>query len=229
MAGQESTTPPTSSTPGPVTTAVPTTSPTSPATQVPRAAVPTATAPTAKPRVPSGREPPKPSSKELKEQKKREKAERRQQAKNDSASTPQRPQKPQQQKKEPQNKGKGGRSASGGLGQESGIVKTIYSHQPSPKPSGTKDQDTKREVKDKDLVGLLKDLENEQNEKKKKVVFGLCNAHPDVHPAILTLGVQMNQFTLVGSTARCLGFMLGMKRVRSFMRHHSCIHRSVFV
>ncbi|PWW79408.1 nagb/rpia/CoA transferase-like protein [Tuber magnatum] len=59
----------------------------------------------------------------------------------------------------------------------------------------------------------MRELEIEQHEKKKKPAFGINNAHPDVHPAILTLGVQMNQFILVGSSARCLGFMLAMKRL----------------
>jgi len=63
------------------------------------------------------------------------------------------------------------------------------------------------------LVGLLKDLESERDEKKKKPVFGIDNAHPDVHPAILTLGMQINKHVIVGSSARCMGFLLAIKRV----------------
>ncbi|KAG0644100.1 hypothetical protein HOY80DRAFT_997213 [Tuber brumale] len=156
-------------------------------------------------------EPGKLSAKELKEKKKREKSERRQQAKSDAPATPQRPQKPQPPKKEVQGKGKKGAQPT--VAHDSGIVKTIYSQQPSKAPAGGKEQEAALGTRDKDLLGLMKELEIEQHEKKKKPVFGINNAHPDVHTAILTLGVQMNQFILVGSSARCLGFMLAMKRL----------------
>ncbi|KAG0127073.1 hypothetical protein HOY82DRAFT_614045 [Tuber indicum] len=156
-------------------------------------------------------EPGKLSAKELKEKRKREKADRRQQAKSNTPATPQRPQKPQPPKKEVQGKGKKGVQPT--VAHDSGIVKTIYSQQPSKIPAGGREQETVLGTRDKDLLGLMKELEIEQHEKKKKPVFGINNAHPDVHPAILTLGVQMNQFILVGSSARCLGFMLAMKRL----------------
>ncbi|RPA98101.1 nagb/rpia/CoA transferase-like protein [Choiromyces venosus 120613-1] len=156
-------------------------------------------------------EPGKLSAKELKEKKKREKAERRQQAKSDTPATPQRPQKLQPPKKEAQGKGKKGVQST--AVHDSGIVKTIYSQQPSKAPAGGREQEAIIGTRDKDLPSLMKELEIEQHEKKKKPVFGINNAHPDVHPAILTLGVQMNQFLVVGSSARCLGFMLAMKRL----------------
>jgi len=151
------------------------------------------------------------SAKELKEKKKREKAERRQQAKSDAPATPQRPPKPQPPKKEAQGKGKKGAQPT--AAHDSGIVKTIYSQQSSKVLAGGKVPEAALGARDKDLPSLMKELEIEQHEKKKKPLFGVGSAHPDVHPAILTLGVQMNQFILVGSSARCLGFMLAMKRV----------------
>jgi len=151
------------------------------------------------------------SAKELKERKKRERAERRQQAKSDAPATPQRPPKPQPPKKEAQGKGKKGVQPT--AAHDSGIVKTIYSQQSSKVLAGGRVPEAALRAGDKDLPGLMKELEIEQHEKKKKPLFGINNAHPDVHPAILTLGVQMNQFILVGSSARCLGFMLAMKRV----------------
>ena len=151
------------------------------------------------------------SAKELKEKKKRDKAERRQQAKSDTPATPQRPPKPQPPKKEAQGKGKKGAQPT--AAHDFGIVKTIYSQQSSKVLAGGKVPEAALGARDKDLPGLIKELEIEQHEKAKKPLFGINNAHPDVHPAILTLGVQMNQFILVGSSARCLGFMLAMKRV----------------
>lgn len=63
------------------------------------------------------------------------------------------------------------------------------------------------------LFRQLKELEAKQVEKQKAPVPGIENAHPDIHPAILTLGVQINQRLISGATARCVGFLLAIKRV----------------
>lgn len=73
--------------------------------------------------------------------------------------------------------------------------------------------ETPAEPRDMGLVGILKDIESEQNGKKKNRIFGIENAHPDVHPAILTLGIQINKNVIVGSSARCLAFLVAIKRV----------------
>lgn len=151
------------------------------------------------------------SPKELKEKKKAEKAARRAQTK---VVPPQavvkQQQAQQQQKKQPQ----------GGKKGAEGVVKTIYvSGQEKP---GAKGNEVVKEVvaeictdsaKDRGLVGLLRDLEHGQTGKKKLPVFGIDKAHPDVHAAILTLGMQINKRVIAGSSARCLGFLLAIKRV----------------
>lgn len=101
-----------------------------------------------------------------------------------------------------------------------GIVKTIYPTGPAPVVVEEVEVVVER-LRDNGLVGLLKDLAVEQQDKKKTTVFGIGNAHPNVHPAILTLGMQINQYVLAGSTARCLGFLLAMKRVCSVIFYHS--------
>lgn len=99
-------------------------------------------------------------------------------------------------------------------------MKTIYPTNPS--AIVVKEVEVVVETgRDNGLVGLLKNLAVEQQDKKKAAVFGIGNAHPDVHPAILTLGMQINQYVLAGSAARCLGFLLAMKRVSSVMHNHS--------
>ena len=107
----------------------------------------------------------------------------------------------------------------GGKKGAEGIVKTIYVTG-NEKP-GAKGKEVIKEIvevctdsaKDRGLVGLLRDLEHDQAEKKKMPQFGIDNAHPDVHAAILTLGMQINKRVVAGSTARCLGFLLAIKRV----------------
>lgn len=144
--------------------------------------------------------------KELKEKKKAEKAARRAESK---ASAPTPVPAKQQQKKQQQ----------GGKKGAEGIVKTIYVTG-NEKP-GAKGKEAIKEIvevctdsaKDRGLVGLLRDLEHDQAEKKKIAQFGIENAHPDVHAAILTLGMQINKRVVAGSTARCLGFLLAIKRV----------------
>ncbi|KAI5837060.1 hypothetical protein DFP73DRAFT_620508 [Morchella snyderi] len=156
--------------------------------------------------------------KELKEKKKAEKAARRAETKGTSGAPPsvQAGHKP----KEASVSTKGGAKTTvqqpvAGSG---GIVKTIYvtSGGSGNQPAKTIAKEVEvivEPAKDRGLVGLLRDLSVEQNEKKKGPVFGLGHAHVDVHPAILTLGMQINQYVLSGSTARCIGFLLAMKRV----------------
>jgi hypothetical protein len=148
------------------------------------------------------------SGKELKEKKKAEKAARRLQTK--AAAPPAAAQK--QQLKTPTKGGKKGAA-------QDGPVSTIRLGAEKP---GAKVTAPSKEVepavvvetaRDRGLVGLLKDLELEQSEKKKKPVFGIDSAHPEVHPAILTLGMQINKRIVAGSTARCMGFLLAIKRV----------------
>ncbi|KAI5807127.1 hypothetical protein EDC01DRAFT_638252 [Geopyxis carbonaria] len=154
------------------------------------------------------------TAKELKEKKKAEKAARRVQNKAEVPQAQQKPQnKPQQkptkaEKQQQQKTHKKNASRS--------IVETVYVDQ-----SGKQVKEVTKEgvevvtlpAKDMGLVGLLHELELEQNEKKKKPIFGIDNAHVDVHPAILTLGMQINQRTISGSSARCMGFLLAIKRL----------------
>ncbi|KAL7274548.1 hypothetical protein RUND412_002546 [Rhizina undulata] len=157
------------------------------------------------------------TAKELKEKKKAEKAARRAQTKGDVGV----PQKSQQQQapkvdQKDSNAVKGQSQQKGKKGTPEGIVKTIYVSETPPSASKKIAKETggvEEAPKDLGIVGLLKDLEVEQNEKKKKAIFGIDNAHSDVHPAILSLGMQINKHILVGSAARCLGFLLAMQRV----------------
>lgn len=155
------------------------------------------------------------SPKELKEQKKAEKAARRAESK--TTAPPQRgPPKPQQPKKQQGKKG------------AEGVVKTIYvtgNEKPSSKIQAVVKETIEipaETARDRGLVGLLRDLEHDQTGKKKYPVFGIHNAHPDVHAAILTLGMQINKKVLTGSSARCLGFLLAIKRVRQLHFTESC-------
>lgn len=157
------------------------------------------------------------TAKQLKEQKKAEKAARRADTKAATGAPPPQQTGPQKGEKNapPTTQSSVVTAATGG-----GIVKTIYPTNPA--AVVVKEVEVIVETgRDNGLVGLLKDLAVEQQDKKKAAVFGIGNAHPDVHPAILTLGMQINQYVLVGSTARCLGFLLAMKRVDSVMQNHS--------
>ncbi|KAF8538129.1 hypothetical protein BDD12DRAFT_843804 [Trichophaea hybrida] len=179
--------------------------------------------------------PPPPSTekaltpKELKEKKKAEKLARRQQNKA-AAPDPSAPkQQQQQQQKGQQQQQKGQQQQPKGQQQQpkggkkipqDGPVSTIRLGAIGPgttakaSPAVVKEAEVAAEPpRATGLVGLLKDLESEQNEKKKKPVFGIDNAHPDVHPAILTLGMQINKHVIVSSSARCMGFLLAIKRV----------------
>lgn len=157
------------------------------------------------------------TAKQLKEQKKAEKAARRADTRAATGVPPPQQTGPQKGEKNaaPATQANAATAATGG-----GIVKTIYPTNPA--AVVVKEVEVIVETgRDNGLVGLLKNLAVEQQDKKKAAVFGIGNAHPDVHPAILTLGMQINQYVLVGSTARCLGFLLAMKRVYSVMRNHS--------
>lgn len=163
--------------------------------------------------------------KELKEKKKAEKAARRAGTKATAGALP--PAQTGPKPKDAPAASKGGVAAAKGGSKASaqqpaagsgGIVKTIYvtTGGAGSQPAKTVAKEVEVVVepaKDRGLVGLLKDLSVEQNEKKKGPVFGLGHAHVDVHPAILTLGMQINQYVLAGSSARCMGFLLAMKRV----------------
>jgi len=112
-------------------------------------------------------------------------------------------------------------AAKGGKKQSEGPVSTIRIGSSTPKAKqaaiAAKEAEAAAKeaeaVREHGLVGLLRDMEVEQNGKKKKQVFGIDNAHPDVHPAIITLGMQINKNVIVGSSARCMGFLLAIKRV----------------
>lgn len=64
-----------------------------------------------------------------------------------------------------------------------------------------------------------------QKENKKVALFGHLYGHPrrttlagagkDVHPAVLALGLQMSNYVVCGSNARCIATMLIFKRVRT--------------
>jgi translation initiation factor eIF-2B subunit delta len=154
------------------------------------------------------------SAKELKEKKKAEKAARREQNKAAGSSGP--PATPSKSPKQQQLQQKGSKKPA-----QDGPVTTIRLGIGAPSKAvaaaaATAAKEEPAEPKYHGLVGLLKELESEQNEKKKKPQqFGIDVAHPDVHPAILTLGMLINKREIVGSTARCLGFLLAIKRVGS--------------
>lgn len=157
------------------------------------------------------------TAKQLKEQKKAEKAARRADTKAATGAPP--PQQTGPQRSEKHSSPPAHVPASAIVG--GGIVKTIYPTNPATVVAKEVEV-VVAPARDNGLVGLLRDLAVDQQDKKKAAaVFGIGNAHPDVHPAILTLGMQINQYVLAGSTARCLGFLLAMKRVWSIMSHHS--------
>lgn len=148
------------------------------------------------------------TTKQLKEQKKAEKAARRADTKAATGAPP--PQQTGPQRSEKHTSSPAHVTASAIVG--GGIVKTIYPTNPATVVAKEVEA-VVAPARDNGLVGLLRDLAVDQQDKKKAAVFGIGNAHPDVHPAILTLGMQINQYVLAGSTARCLGFLLAMKRV----------------
>ena len=64
-----------------------------------------------------------------------------------------------------------------------------------------------------------------QKESKNVALFGHLHGHPrrttlmgtgkDVHPAVLALGLQMSNYVICGSNARCIATLLVFKRVRT--------------
>ncbi|TGZ84290.1 eukaryotic translation initiation factor 2B delta [Ascodesmis nigricans] len=68
--------------------------------------------------------------------------------------------------------------------------------------------------KDQGIIALLKELESEQFEKRKnKDSFGVEDAQNDVHPSIVTLGIQMNKGIIRGATARTMAMLACLRRV----------------
>lgn len=191
-------------------TARPTESPTLPATAK-KPAAKTASASAAS--VPNAASPEKKlSPKELKEKKKAEKAAKRAQNREAGSSGG---------AGEKGAKETASAAAKGGKKQSEGPVSTIRiggstqkAKQAAIAATETEPAKEAEAVREHGLVGLLRDLEVEQNGKKKSQIFGIDNAHPDVHPAIITLGMQINKNVIVGSSARCMGFLLAIKRVR---------------
>ncbi len=44
----------------------------------------------------------------------------------------------------------------------------------------------------------------------------IAGAGKDVHPAVLSLGIQISNYTIIGSNARCVAMLLAFKKVISF-------------
>lgn len=152
------------------------------------------------------------SGKALKELKKKEKADKRAQAKA-AAGKP-----AVSESTGGQQQNQGGKRSQQKKGGQKGPVQTICINDDKQAESGAvkvieKIVEVPAPEKGHGLVGLLKELEAEQVEKRKAPVFGIEIAHPDVHPAILTLGTQINKRVIGGATARCVGFLLAIKRV----------------
>jgi len=197
-------------------TARPTESPTLPATAKKPAAKTTSASAASAPNAVSPEK--KLSPKELKEKKKAEKAAKR--AQNREAGSSGGAGAGEKGAKEA-----AAAAAKGGKKQSEGPVSTIRIGGSTQKSKQAAIAATEAEpakeaeaVREHGLVGLLRDLEVEQNGKKKSQIFGIDNAHPDVHPAIITLGMQINKNVIVGSSARCMGFLLAIKRVRVAVR-----------
>ncbi|CCX10029.1 hypothetical protein FPQ18DRAFT_294896 [Pyronema domesticum] len=156
------------------------------------------------------------TGKELKELKKAEKAARRQQSKGAEGAAPAKEGKgkPDQKKGQLQHKGGKKQGADGPV-----ITLRLGAEAPTKKGGPAIPQKEVEAIVVKPqlsgLVALLRDIEVEQDEKKKRNSndFGIEIAHSDVHPAILTLGMQINKRIIVGSSARCMGFLLAIKRV----------------
>jgi translation initiation factor eIF-2B subunit delta len=51
--------------------------------------------------------------------------------------------------------------------------------------------------------------------------YGIEGALKDVHPSVLALGLQMSNYEICGSTARCVAMLLAFKSVRT-IAHISC-------
>lgn len=51
----------------------------------------------------------------------------------------------------------------------------------------------------------------------------VAGAGKDVHPAVLALGLQMRNYIICGSSARCVAMLLAFKRVRACYHVDSCI------
>jgi translation initiation factor eIF-2B subunit delta len=158
------------------------------------------------------------TGKELKELKKAEKAARRQQSKGAEGAAPAKEGKGKPEQKRGQQQQKGGKKQGA-----DGPVITLRLGAEAPTRKGgpaTPQKEVETTVVKPQLSGLvalLRDIEVEQDEKKKRNSndFGIEIAHSDVHPAILTLGMQINKRIIVGSSARCMGFLLAIKRVSS--------------
>jgi len=48
----------------------------------------------------------------------------------------------------------------------------------------------------------------------------IAGAGKDVHPAVLSLGIQMSNYTVIGSNARCVAMLLAFKKVRIVKSRH---------
>jgi translation initiation factor eIF-2B subunit delta len=60
--------------------------------------------------------------------------------------------------------------------------------------------------------------------------FGLTKRAPTVvkpdvviHPAIIRLGLQFSEFSIVGSNARCIATLTAFKKVSSALFDHLCL------
>jgi translation initiation factor eIF-2B subunit delta len=73
--------------------------------------------------------------------------------------------------------------------------------------------------------------QKKKKDDKKVAVFGhlygqqrrvtVGGATKEVHPAILALGMQLVDYTICGSSARCVATLLAFKRVCCFSRLHA--------
>jgi translation initiation factor eIF-2B subunit delta len=146
------------------------------------------------------------SGAELKKQQKAEKAAKRAKAKAESGASRPPPAAPKAPKKDQQQVPKGA-SAKGGA-----ITTAAASKPQSTLPSRTRRLSTTAPpikpapVKQVSLFGHLYGHPRR---------YGIEGATKEVHPAILALGLQMSNYEVCGSTARCVAMLLAFKSVGS--------------
>lgn len=154
------------------------------------------------------------SNAELKKKAKAEKAARRVREKeerekgaNGAAQTNQ-----QQQQAGPSKKG--GQGAKGGgstqtpkKDKQAGPTRSL----PVRQGSGQSSTQAKKSEKDDKVVAVFDHL---ASQKRRSTISG---AGKDIHPAILALGLQMTDYVICGSSARCVAMLLALKRVSLFV------------
>jgi translation initiation factor eIF-2B subunit delta len=147
------------------------------------------------------------SGAELKKQQKAEKAAKRAKAKAESGASKPPPAAAPKAPKKDQQQGPKGASAKGGA-----ITTAAASKPQSTLPSRTRRLSTTAPpvkpapVKQVSLFGHLYGQPRR---------YGIEGATKEVHPAILALGLQMSNYEVCGSTARCVAMLLAFKSVGS--------------